>query len=83
MKNNTSDFAMGGYSKQVEVESGMTSLVTGILENLRKFLIRMRQEQVRNKRQSDSKRAALRQFQHESSKRMPLEKLIRMGFYHF
>jgi hypothetical protein len=83
MKNNTSDFAMGGYSEQVEVESGMTSLVTGILENLRKFLIRMRQEQVKNKRQSDSKRAALRQFQQESSKRMPLEKLIRMGFYHF
>jgi hypothetical protein len=83
MKDNNSDLAMSGYSKQAEVVSGFTFLVTGIIKKLGNFAIRLRDEQSEARRQANRKRAMLRQVHQESSKRMPLEKLIRMGFYHF
>ena len=83
MKGNHSDIAIGGYPEPAVASSGFTSLVTGILENLKDAVVRMRHEQAETRHQLNRKRAALREFHQESSKRMPLEKLIRMGFYHF
>jgi len=83
MKDNNSDMAIGGYSEPAQAVSGFTSLVTGILENLQGLVDRMRHEQAQTRDQLDRKRAALCEFHQQSSKRMPLEKLIRMGFYHF
>ncbi len=83
MKNHNSDFAISGYAKQAEVVSGFTSLVTGIIKNLIEFTARLRDEQAEARHQASRKRAMLSQVHQESSKRMPLEKLIRTGFYHF
>ena len=83
MKNHNSDFAISGYAEQAEVVSGFTSLVTGIIKNLIEFTIGLRDEQAEASHQASRKRAMLSQVHQESSKRMPLEKLIRMGFYHF
>ncbi|MCG6888979.1 MAG: hypothetical protein LJE92_05280 [Gammaproteobacteria bacterium] len=83
MNDKNSGFAISGYSKQTAVVSGFTSLVTGIIKNLKHFPTRMQDEQAKARLQSNRKRSMLHQVHQQSIERMPLEKLIRMGFYHF
>jgi hypothetical protein len=83
MSDNNKDFSIGGYSNETDVVAGFTTFVTGIFENLKNFAIRTRDEQAEVEHKSNRKREMLNQVQQESIKRGPLEKLIRMGFYHF
>jgi len=83
MRDTNREFTISGYSNETGVVSGFTSFVTGISDYFRKSAIRMRDEQAEARQQSNRKREMLNQVQQESMKRMPLEKLIRMGFYHF
>jgi hypothetical protein len=83
MSDNHRNFSISGYPNETDVVSGFFSLVTGIYKNLKNLAIRMRDEQTGARHQSNRKREMLNQVQQESIKRMPLEKLIRMGFYHF
>jgi len=83
MKDNTRDFSNSGYSNGADVASGFTSFVTEIFKNLKSFAIRLRDRPAQAMHQSDRNREMLNQAHQESSKRMPLEKLIRTGFYPF
>jgi hypothetical protein len=83
MSDNNNDFSISEYSNEPDVVSGFTSSVTGIFANLKNFTMRMRDEQAEARQQENRKREMINQVRQESIKRMPLEKLIRMGFYHF
>jgi hypothetical protein len=83
MKDNKCNYTISGYSNEVKAVSGLSFIVNGIFESFKNFTIRMQEGQSVVRHTLNRKHDVPDLIHQEPFKQMPLEQLIRMGFYHF
>jgi hypothetical protein len=83
MRDNHINDSFGGYANAAKAVAGFSVFVNGVFEIFKNFTLRIRDGQAETKDQLDSKRQAEKQCHRITSKPMPLEQLIRTGFYPF
>lgn len=83
MRDNNINYTIGGYAYATKAVSGFSCLVNGVFENFKNFTLRIQDGQAELKDQWNRKRQVKTQCHQNTIKRMPLEQLIRTGFYPF
>ena len=83
MRDNNKDLTIGEFSSEIEAVSGFASFMTRVFSNFKNRDIQLQDEHAVAEHQSDRRRKVEKQYHHETIKQMPLEQLIRTGFYPF
>jgi len=83
MKDSSIDYTHSGYSIGTRSACGLFFFVSEVSGNFINFIHRIRDGRVRVKGQSNVHRQVQKQGRQENTKPMPLERLIRSGFYPF
>jgi len=83
MKANDMNYTMNGCSNEVKAVSGFVFFANAVFENLRQLTIRVRDGQAEMEDRLNREHRVNEQRHQNTNKRMPLEQLIRKGFYPF
>lgn len=83
MRDNPINYSLGGYSNEAKAVAGFSFFVNGVFEKFKNFTLRVRDGQAEAKDRLNSKRQAKKQCHRITTRQMPLERLIRTGFYPF
>ncbi len=83
MKEINENFTLSGYSTETQIASGLTSFVTAIIDNIKRFTVRMQQEQAEAKHQLNRKHQIQKQIYQDTIGQMTVEQKLKMGIYRF
>jgi hypothetical protein len=83
MSDNNINSTIGGFAYATKAVSEFFCLLSGVFENFKNFTLRIHNGQAELKDQWNMKRQVKTQCHQNTIKRMPLEQLIRTGFYPF
>jgi len=83
MKANDMNYTMNGCSHEVKAVSGFVCFANAVFENLRQLTIRVRDRQEEVEDRLNNEYRMNEQRHQKTNRRMPLERLIRTGFYPF
>jgi len=83
MKDNAISYTISGYSNETKAVSGFSLLVNRVFENFRNFTTRILDERSEIKSQINRKPQVKQPCHQNTDKQMPLERLIRTGYYPF
>jgi len=83
MKDSSIEYTNGGYPTGTKAAAGLFFFVNEVSGNFINFIHRIRDGRARVKGQSNVNRQVKKQCHQENVKPMPLERLIRTGFYPF
>ena len=83
MKDNSLNCSDSGCSNEIKAVSGLFFFVNEALRNFLSFVQRTRDGQAGGQGQSNVNRQAEKKYHQKNREQMPLEQLIKTGFYPF
>jgi hypothetical protein len=83
MKDSNKDYTISGYSNETKAVSEFFLLVNGVFESFKNLTIQIQDGQAEATDQLKRKRRVKKHCDQITIKNMPLENLIRTGFYPF